>query len=156
MSLRRARLWAAGTSLAVVIPLSGLALTASPAAAASVAAAQHTAFAAKAVAFAEAQIGKPYQYGAAGPASFDCSGLTMKAWLAAGTALAHYTGAQWQSGHHVSRAQLQPGDLVFFGTDIHHVGIYIGSGFMIEAPHTGAKVRVSYTFRSDYVGAVRL
>jgi peptidoglycan DL-endopeptidase CwlO len=157
MLLRRVRLWALVSSLTAATSLLGIAATASPASAATVTIAErHAAIATKAVAFAEAQIGKPYEYGAAGPASFDCSGLTMKAWSAAGIALSHYTGAQWREGQHVSRAQLQPGDLVFFGTDVHHVGIYIGSGKMIEAPHTGAKVRVSNAFRSDYAGAVRV
>jgi cell wall-associated NlpC family hydrolase len=155
MLLRRVRLWALVSSLTAATSLVGIAVTASPAAAVTVTE-HHAVVAAKAVAFAEAQIGKPYRYGAAGPASFDCSGLTMKAWLAAGVTLAHYSGGQWREGTHVSKAQLQPGDLVFFGTDIHHVGIYIGSGKMIEAPHTGAKVRVSDAFRSDYAGAVRI
>jgi cell wall-associated NlpC family hydrolase len=108
-----------------------------------------------AVQWAYKEIGKPYQWGAAGPDSFDCSGLTQYVWGKAGVYLDHYTGSQWNEGQHVSRDQLQPGDLVFFGSDLHHVGLYVGNSNMIEAPYTGANVRVSYAFRSDYAGAIR-
>jgi cell wall-associated NlpC family hydrolase len=108
-----------------------------------------------AVQWAYKELGKPYQWGAAGPNSFDCSGLTQYVWGKAGVYLDHYTGSQWNEGQHVDRSQLQPGDLVFFGSDLHHVGIYVGNNNMIEAPYTGANVRVSYAFRSDYAGAVR-
>ena len=111
--------------------------------------------AAAVVAFARAQLGKPYHYGSAGPASYDCSGLAKAAWAKAGVNLAHYTGAQWEEGAPVSKANLRAGDLVFFGADKYHVGIYIGNGNMIEAPHTGADVRIAPAFRSDYAGAVR-
>jgi cell wall-associated NlpC family hydrolase len=108
-----------------------------------------------AVQWAYKELGKPYVWGAAGPDSFDCSGLTQYVWAKAGVYLDHYTGSQWNEGRHVSRDQLQPGDLVFFGSDLHHVGLYIGDGNMIEAPHSGADVRISGAFRSDYAGAVR-
>jgi len=108
-----------------------------------------------AVQWAYKELGKPYQWGAAGPDSFDCSGLTQYVWAKAGVYLDHYTGSQWNEGRHVSQAELQPGDLVFFGSDLHHVGIYIGNGNMIEAPHTGADVRISPYDRPDYAGAVR-
>jgi cell wall-associated NlpC family hydrolase len=108
-----------------------------------------------AVQWAYRELGKPYQWGAAGPNSFDCSGLTQYVWGKAGVYLDHYTGSQWNEGQHVDRSQLQPGDLVFFGSDLHHVGLYVGNSKMIEAPYTGANVRVSYAFRSDYAGAVR-
>jgi cell wall-associated NlpC family hydrolase len=108
-----------------------------------------------AVQWAYDELGKPYQWGAAGPDSFDCSGLTQYVWGKAGVYLDHYTGSQWNEGAHVSRDQLQPGDLVFFGSDLHHVGLYIGNSKMIEAPYTGANVRISDAFRSDYAGAVR-
>jgi cell wall-associated NlpC family hydrolase len=111
--------------------------------------------AATAVRWAYKELGKPYQWGAAGPNSFDCSGLTQYVWAKAGVYLAHYTGSQWNEGTHVGRDQLQPGDLVFFGSDLHHVGLYIGNAKMIEAPYTGANVRISPAFRSDYAGAVR-
>ena len=108
-----------------------------------------------AVQWAYRELGKPYVWGAAGPDSFDCSGLTQYVWAKAGVYLDHYTGSQWNEGRHVSQSELQPGDLVFFGGDLHHVGIYIGGGNMIEAPHTGANVRVSPYDRPDYAGAIR-
>jgi cell wall-associated NlpC family hydrolase len=111
--------------------------------------------AAAAVRYAYAQLGKPYQWGASGPGSYDCSGLTMASWAAAGVSLPHSSSAQYGSGPHVSQADIQPGDLVFFGSPIHHVGIYIGGGNMIHAPHTGTVVSIDPAFRGDYVGAVR-
>ncbi|MGH9124029.1 MAG: C40 family peptidase [Acidimicrobiales bacterium] len=102
-----------------------------------------------AIAYARAQIGKPYQWGGAGPGSFDCSGLTMMAWAAAGVSLPHYTGAQYADTAHVPIADLQPGDLVFFGSDLHHVGLYIGGGQMIDAPSTGEFVRVDSIYWPD-------
>ncbi|MEV6966760.1 NlpC/P60 family protein [Hamadaea sp. NPDC051192] len=91
-----------------------------------------------------ALIGKPYVWGSEGPNSYDCSGLTKAAWAAAGKSLEHYTGAQWNESHYVSRANLQPGDLVFFYSDHHHVGIYVGNGLMVHAPHSGDYVRMAY------------
>jgi cell wall-associated NlpC family hydrolase len=117
--------------------------------------------AATAVAWAYKEIGKPYVWGAAGPNSFDCSGLAMYVWAKAGVYLEHFTGDQWHEGTHVSQSQLEPGDLVFFAYNtsdpatIHHVGIYIGGGEMIDAPFTGAFVRKDPAFRPDYIGAVR-
>jgi peptidoglycan DL-endopeptidase CwlO len=99
--------------------------------------------------------GSPYVWAAAGPNEFDCSGLVMWAFAQEGISLPHYTGAQWNSGMHVARADLEPGDLVFFGADISHVGLYVGDGLMVDAPDTGAVVRVEPLF-SDYVGAVRI
>jgi cell wall-associated NlpC family hydrolase len=115
----------------------------------------------QALAFARAQIGKPYQWGATGPDSFDCSGLTMSAYASAGVSIPRTSGEQWNIGTHIgSMADLQPGDLVFFayGSDpstIHHVGLYEGDGLMIEAPFTGASVRTASINRSDYFGATR-
>lgn len=103
---------------------------------------------------AYAQLGKPYVWGAAGPGSFDCSGLTLYAWAAAGVSLPHSSRMQFSSGRHVSRANLQPGDLVFFGSPISHVGMYVGNGEMIHAPTTGDHVRIA-ALLSDYSGAVR-
>ena len=111
--------------------------------------------AAVAVRYAYAQLGKPYQWGASGPSSYDCSGLTMASWGAAGVSLPHSSSAQYGSGNHVSQSEIQPGDLVFFGSPIHHVGIYIGNGNMIHAPHSGADVEIAPAFRGDYVGATR-
>jgi cell wall-associated NlpC family hydrolase len=113
-----------------------------------------------AVEWAYREIGKPYVYGAAGPNSFDCSGLVQYVWGKAGVYLSHYTGSQYSEGSHVSRSQLEPGDLVFFvGSDGSysapgHVGIYIGGGQMIDAPYTGVNVRID-PLQSDYVGATR-
>jgi cell wall-associated NlpC family hydrolase len=104
------------------------------------------------LAYARAQIGKPYQWGAEGPNSFDCSGLTMMAWRQAGVYLSHYTGAQWGETSRVAISDLRPGDLIFYGTDgptSHHMGLYIGGGRMIEAPYTGAYVREASIYRSD-------
>jgi peptidoglycan DL-endopeptidase RipA len=115
----------------------------------------------RAVQAAESQIGKPYQWGAAGPDSYDCSGLVMWAYEQVGVHLDHYTGDQWNEGAHIPTSALRPGDLVFFATDtsdpntIHHVGMYIGNGSMVEAPYTGADVRISPAFRPDLIGAVR-
>jgi cell wall-associated NlpC family hydrolase len=111
--------------------------------------------AAAAVNTAKAQLGKPYVYGAAGPDSFDCSGLTMYAWRAGGVGLPHSAAMQYDAIAHISVAQLQPGDLVFFYTPISHVGIYVGGGQMIEAPYTGAVVRYASIYRPDLVGAGR-
>jgi cell wall-associated NlpC family hydrolase len=104
------------------------------------------------IAYAEAQLGKPYGWGASGPSSFDCSGLTMMAWRQAGVYLSHYTGAQWSETSRVAISDLRPGDLVFFGSSgptSHHMGLYVGGGQMIEAPHTGAVVRYASIYRYD-------
>jgi cell wall-associated NlpC family hydrolase len=111
---------------------------------------------AAAVWWAEKALGMPYRWGAAGPNSFDCSGLCMWAYRHVGISLPHYSGAQFESGPHVSRSNLEPGDLVFFGSPIHHVGMYVGGGQFIEAPYTGVNVRISSLGnRSDYAGATR-
>jgi cell wall-associated NlpC family hydrolase len=108
------------------------------------------------------QIGRPYQWGGAGPDTYDCSGLTMQAWARAGVQLLHYTGYQWQEGPHVPLEDLQRGDLLFFATNtadpgtIHHVGIYIGNGMMVDAPYTGVDVRIDSMYQpGGLIGAVR-
>jgi len=89
-------------------------------------------------------IGKPYVWAADGPGSFDCSGLTLWAWAAAGVTLRHYTRWQWDDTTPVSRANLRPGDLVFFyPPTLHHVGVYVGGGWMVHAPHSGDYVRMA-------------
>jgi len=100
--------------------------------------------------------GDPYVWGAAGPGEFDCSGLVVWAYAQEGIALPHYTGSLWNSGMHVARSDLEPGDLVFFFSDISHVGIYLGDGMMIDAPDFGETVKVEPVYWSAYVGAVRI
>ncbi|WP_432055064.1 NlpC/P60 family protein [Streptomyces sp. bgisy022] len=100
----------------------------------------------KALAFARAQIGKPYVWGATGPGSYDCSGLTQAAWKAAGVVLPRTTYDQVKAGTTVPLSQAQPGDLVFFYDDITHVGLYIGNGKMIHAPKPGTFVREESVF----------
>jgi cell wall-associated NlpC family hydrolase len=108
------------------------------------------------------QLGKPYQWGGAGPDTYDCSGLTMDAWAHAGVTLLHWTGYQWPSGPHIPIDQLRRGDLLFFATDtadpatIHHVGIYIGHGLMVDAPYTGVDVRIDSIYQpGGLIGATR-
>jgi cell wall-associated NlpC family hydrolase len=108
-----------------------------------------------AIAYARSQLGKPYCYAGAGPACFDCSGLTMRAWGAAGVSMPHYSGAQYSMFPHVPLNAMQPGDLVFWGPGgSDHVGLYIGGGQMIAAPHTGDVVKIQAVFGSP-VGAAR-
>jgi peptidoglycan DL-endopeptidase CwlO len=111
--------------------------------------------AAAAVRFAMAQVGKAYVYGASGPNAYDCSGLTMRAWGAAGVGLPHSSGAQQGSGTRVSESELQPGDLVFYYSPVSHVGMYIGNGLIVNALNPGAGVRVSGLHSMPYSGAVR-
>jgi len=110
--------------------------------------------AAQAIAFAQAQLGKPYVYAAAGPDTFDCSGLTMRAWGTAGVSMGHYSGSQYAAFPHVPLDQLQPGDLVFRGPGgSAHVALYIGNGLVISAPQTGDHVKV--TGMGNIMGASR-
>ncbi|HUZ38092.1 MAG TPA: C40 family peptidase [Streptosporangiaceae bacterium] len=111
---------------------------------------------AQALRYALSKRGDPYVWGAAGPSSFDCSGLVLWAYAQVGISLPHYTGDQWNMGVHVSRADLQPGDLVFFYADIGHVGLYIGNGLMVDAPDFGENVQVQPVMWDVYVGAVRI
>ncbi|MGO9876655.1 MAG: NlpC/P60 family protein [Acidimicrobiia bacterium] len=104
---------------------------------------------------AAAQLGKPYVYAGSGPDVFDCSGLTMYAWAAAGVSLPHNALAQYDALPHVNIDQLEPGDLVFFGDPIHHVGMFVGNGTMIDAPYTGVDVRYDSIYRPDFAGAAR-
>jgi peptidoglycan DL-endopeptidase CwlO len=98
------------------------------------------------------QVGKPYIFGSEGPSTFDCSGLTKGAWASVGVHLDHYTKDQWGEGASVSRSNLKPGDLVFwFPPSLHHVGIYIGGGMVVHAPHTGDHVRMAMM---DKVGPI--
>ncbi|TDC12307.1 hypothetical protein E1284_24135 [Actinomadura bangladeshensis] len=108
--------------------------------------------------FAYAQIGDPYHYGSEGPDQWDCSGLTMKAWAAAGVGITRTTNSQYAATKRVAKSDLQPGDLVFF-SGLGHVGLYVGGGKMVHAPRTGKTVEVvsitSGYYLSNYYGAGR-
>lgn len=110
-----------------------------------------------ALAWALQQVGKPYAWGGAGPDAFDCSGLALRAWEAAGVELPRVAADQYGAGGHVPVDQAAPGDLVFFATDpsdpatIEHVGISLGDGRMVDAPHTGAAVRVEQVWAEGLV-----
>jgi cell wall-associated NlpC family hydrolase len=101
-----------------------------------------------AVAWAKRQLGLPYAWGGAGPNSYDCSGLTLRAWQYAGVALPHYAASQYEQFEKVPYSRMRAGDLIFYASDtgnpasIHHVTMYVGDGQMIEAPYTGARVRI--------------
>ncbi|MGH8776440.1 MAG: NlpC/P60 family protein [Jiangellaceae bacterium] len=108
-----------------------------------------------AVDFALAQLGEPYQWGAEGPGSWDCSGLTMMAWREAGVSLPRSSAAQIGVGTRVSKSQLQPGDLVFFYSPISHVGIYLGGGDIVHATHPGDVVSIDPLAYMPFSGATR-
>ncbi|MGW4894143.1 bifunctional lytic transglycosylase/C40 family peptidase [Kitasatospora sp. NPDC004240] len=122
--------------------------------------------AAGAIYFAQTKLGTPYLWGGEGLPSqggrFDCSGLTQAAFESVGIELPRVANDQWYAGPHPSRDQLRPGDLVFWATDlsdprsIHHVGIYVGGGYMIDAPHTGAVIRYDKIDTKEYIGATRV
>ena len=114
-----------------------------------------SALGAKIVAVARQYLGIPYVWGGASPAGFDCSGLTQFVFARCGVSLPHSAELQSMMGTVVPRAQLAPGDLVFFGSPVHHVGIYVGNGQYLNAPQTGDVVKVSPFSRSDFVGARR-
>jgi peptidoglycan DL-endopeptidase CwlO len=105
--------------------------------------------------YAYAQVGKPYQWGATGPGSFDCSGLTMMAWAQAGVSLPHSSRAQIGIGRQVTKSELQPGDLIFRYSPISHVSLYVGNGQQISATHTGSTVKLQSAFQGEIVGFSR-
>ena len=109
---------------------------------------------AQAVSIAMQYLGVPYVWGGSSPGGFDCSGLTSYVYAQLGVGLSHFTGSQWNEGTRVPADQLLPGDLVFFHSDLHHMGMYVGNGQMIHAPQTGDVVKIS-PLMSDYAGAVR-
>ncbi len=100
-------------------------------------------------------IGKPYVFGAEGPGGYDCSGLTKVAWAKVGVHLEHFTGDQINTGRSVDRKDLKPGDLIFYGRPVHHVGIYVGGNTMVHAPHTGDHVRMASIDRSGAITGIR-
>jgi cell wall-associated NlpC family hydrolase len=117
---------------------------------------------AAAVQFAYNQLGTPYRWGATGDGFYDCSGLTLAAYKSGGLDIPRVSRDQWNFGARVwNVADMQPGDLVFYAyntadpSTIHHVGMYIGAGNMIDAPYTGATVRITPFLRDDFIGAVR-
>ena len=109
----------------------------------------------KALSYAKKQLGDPYVYGANGPGSFDCSGLTQAAWKSAGVKLAHNTNAQYRSERKVAKSSLKKGDLVFFYSGRSHVGIYAGHGKVIHSPRPGQGVQYIKMKYMPYNGAVR-
>jgi peptidoglycan DL-endopeptidase CwlO len=120
-----------------------------------VAAAPVSGSAATAVDFAMDQIGDSYVYGAAGPDSWDCSGLTMGAWGAAGVSLPHSSSGQMSYGTPVSQSELEPGDLVFYYDPVSHVGMYIGNGQIVHASNPDSPVGTDPVNSMPYSGAVR-
>ena len=110
---------------------------------------------AKALAYAKAQLGEPYARSGAGPSSWDCSGLTMMAWGSAGVSLPHSSRQQFSRRQRVAKSDLRPGDLVFFYSDIHHVGLYAGNGQVIHAPRPGKSVEYIKMSYMPYAGARR-
>jgi cell wall-associated NlpC family hydrolase len=111
----------------------------------------------QAVAIAEQYLGVPYVWGGASPAGFDCSGFVMYVYGQLGVSLSHYAAAQYSAGPHVPESDLQPGDLVFF-YGLGHVGIYVGGGMFIHAPHTGTVVSFASlaSYQGVYDGATRI
>jgi len=112
----------------------------------------------RAVAFAYAQLGKPYQWGATGPGSYDCSGLAQAAWAAAGVSIPRDTYEQWAALPHISSSAIQPGDLLYYD-GVGHVAVYVGDGYIIDAPQTGMDVQKipmdTGWYASTFVGAAR-
>jgi peptidoglycan DL-endopeptidase CwlO len=110
----------------------------------------------KVVQVAMKYIGVPYVWAGASPSGFDCSGLVLYSYAQVGVHLPHSAAMQYRCGTPLSKNELQPGDLVFFYNPIHHVGIYVGNGNMINAPYTGARVRIESVWKSSYYGACRI
>ncbi|MGW3646488.1 NlpC/P60 family protein [Streptomyces sp. NPDC000878] len=109
----------------------------------------------QALRYAVAQLGKPYEWGAEGPVSFDCSGLTSQAWEKAGRPIPRTSQEQWARLPHIPLAELRPGDLVVYFPGATHVALYLGDGMVVQAPRPGAKVKVSPISANPVLGAVR-
>ena len=146
-----------GTAASLAIVLSPATATAAEPATASSSstAAAPSAAAQTAVDTARAQVGKAYRYGAAGPDSYDCSGLTQYAYRSAGIELPHSSRSQSELGTPVNRADLLPGDLVFFYEPVSHVGIYVGNGQIVHAANPSTDVQMAPVFSMPVSGAVR-
>ncbi len=108
-----------------------------------------------AVRYAMAQVGDAYVWGATGPSAYDCSGLTMMAWAQGGVGLPHSSTAQQSSGRRVAESDLQPGDLVFYYSPVHHAGMYIGNGQIVHAANPSTGVQVTGLYSMPFSGAVR-
>ncbi|MGV9283143.1 NlpC/P60 family protein [Streptomyces sp. NPDC003730] len=109
----------------------------------------------KAVEYATAQIGKPYQWGAEGPKSFDCSGLTSQAWVSAGRTIPRTSQEQWKQLEHVAIEDMRPGDLIIYFDDASHVGMYVGDGSVVHAPRPGRSITVAGAGSMPILGVVR-
>ncbi|MFE5209055.1 NlpC/P60 family protein [Streptomyces sp. NPDC056600] len=109
----------------------------------------------RAIAYASGQLGKPYVWGAEGPDSFDCSGLTSQAWAAAGYGIPRTSQEQWRRLHRVPVQQMRPGDLIIYNSDATHVAMYVGDGLMIHAPRPGRSVTVAGAGTMPILGVVR-
>jgi len=109
----------------------------------------------RALRYAVEQIGKPYQWGGAGPRSYDCSGLTSQAWKHAGRAIPRTSQEQWAQLPHVPLTQLRPGDLVIYFPEATHVALYLGDGMVVQAPRPGTRIKVSPIAANPVLGAVR-
>jgi cell wall-associated NlpC family hydrolase len=114
-----------------------------------------TAAGGRAVRYAVRQLGKPYEWGAEGPESFDCSGLTSQAWAAAGTPIPRTSQEQWKRLQRIGLDELRPGDLVVYFEEATHVALYLGDGQVVQAPRPGAKVKASPIAANPVLGAVR-
>jgi peptidoglycan DL-endopeptidase CwlO len=110
---------------------------------------------ARAVLFAEAQVGTPYKWGAAGPDAFDCSGLTSQAWAAAGRPIPRTSQEQWRQLPHIPVADMRPGDLIIYYSDASHVAMYVGGGRIVEAPRPGEDVKLAGAGTMPILGVVR-
>src|SRR6266536_5474422 len=156
---RLARLWSCLLVLTIVVALAAGTTTTTAIHAQNAAASRADAPVATAIRFALAQLGKPYQWGATGPGSFDCSGLTMRAYQAAGISIPRVSRDQHGAGRHVPLSQLIPGDLVFYThaeestipAGIGHVAMYLGHGRLLEAAHRGVPIRIASLQRPDLV-----
>ncbi|MFH0520880.1 NlpC/P60 family protein [Streptomyces sp. M41] len=109
----------------------------------------------RAIRYAKKQLGKPYKWGAEGPKSYDCSGLTSEAWAHAGTPIPRTSQEQWARLAHIPLTELRPGDLVIYFPDATHVAMYLGKGKVVQAPRPGEKIKISPIASNPVLGAVR-